>query len=393
MLPPDVASNLRPLVVDQQQASQAQPQALLAAQKVADVLSDLAPGQRIIATIQAMLPNGTFRAVVAQRDVTLALPFSAKPGDSLELEVTENNGKLALAVVADHATTRSSATPQDSVATSLSQTGKLIGDLLGEIGNKGGRAPPAPLNGSQPLVETMPYHASDLATVLKQTLTQSGMFYEAHQARWTSGEFPTASLLQEPQGQHSQLRPLPERTLPPTSPEPPTTAPRTEDLHDDKSAPAIAAQERVIETKTTETKTPPQNIPAQHGPGIPENLAPLVQQQLDALATQTFAWQGQIWPGQQMHWEIEQHANEEGHRGDDDTAATWRTYLNLNLPQLGGISAKLYLRPGGEIGIELTAESAASEPRLNSAATQLGEQLAAAGLTLTQFSVRHGETS
>ena len=40
-----------------------------------------------MAEIQAMLPNGSYRAVVAQREITLALPFSAKSGDSLELEV------------------------------------------------------------------------------------------------------------------------------------------------------------------------------------------------------------------------------------------------------------------------------------------------------------------
>lgn len=36
-----------------------------------------------IAEIQAMLPNGTYRAIINQRNVTLALPFSAKTGDSL----------------------------------------------------------------------------------------------------------------------------------------------------------------------------------------------------------------------------------------------------------------------------------------------------------------------
>ena len=54
-----------------------------AAQKIADVLSNLVPGQRVLAEIQALLPNGNYRAIVAQREITLALPFSAKAGDTL----------------------------------------------------------------------------------------------------------------------------------------------------------------------------------------------------------------------------------------------------------------------------------------------------------------------
>ena len=33
----------------------------------------------------------------------------------------------------------------------------------------------------------------------------------------------------------------------------------------------------------------------------------VVQQQLEAFATQNFAWQGQVWPGQQMDWEFATH--------------------------------------------------------------------------------------
>ncbi len=97
MIPPDVASSLRLVIPDQHALPNAQSQPVAPAQQVADVLSNLVPGQRILAEIQALLPNGSYRAVVAQRDITLALPFSAKPGDTLELEVTESDGKLTLA--------------------------------------------------------------------------------------------------------------------------------------------------------------------------------------------------------------------------------------------------------------------------------------------------------
>lgn len=430
MIPPDVASSLRLLIPDQHALPQAQTQPVAATQRIADVLSNLVPGQRIMAEILAMLPNGTYRATVAQRDVTLALPFSAKPGDTLELEVTESDGKLALAFVANRSGSAGSGDPQESVATTLSRTGQLIGDLLGKIDNQGKRAPPAPLNGSQPLVEAMPRNAADLAPVLKQALTQSGMFYEAHQARWVSGELPTARLLQEPQGQFSQFRDAPVQQFPPgtstaasgqpflplpagapqTSPTPaaPGTNPAPAADQAPGGAPAAVGDGATGKTAAGTADSPSRASPsaatdtrplepaaprgAPSGPAaMPADLAPLVQQQLDALATQTYAWQGQIWPGQQMHWEIEEHSG--NRKGDDDqSGARWQTRLRLQLPQLGGIEAQLTLRPGGEIGIALSAEQAPSEQRLAAAAPRLHEQLADAGLRLTQFTVEHDET-
>jgi hypothetical protein len=38
---------------------------------------------------------------------------------------------------------------------------------------------------------------------------------------------------------------------------------------------------------------------------VPEDLRLLVQQQLDAVATQRLAWHGEVWPGQTLNWQIE----------------------------------------------------------------------------------------
>ena len=141
MLPPDVASSLRLVQPDSQSVTNAQNQPVASSQKIADVLSNLVPGQRVLAEIQALLPNGSYRALVAQRDVTLALPFSAKAGDTLELEVTESDGKLALAFVANRSESAAKSS-LESVPTTLSPTGKMIGDLMGGIEGEGKRAHP-----------------------------------------------------------------------------------------------------------------------------------------------------------------------------------------------------------------------------------------------------------
>lgn len=203
MIPSDVASSLRLILPDQQAATNAQTLPVVAAQKIADVLSNLVPGQRVLAEIQALLPNGNYRAIVSQRDITLALPFSAKAGDTIELEVTESDGKLTLAFVTNKTDAAAIKTGQESVPTTLSPAGKLIGNLMSGIDGEGKRAPAAPLNGNQALVESMPKIAADLAPILKQAVTQSGMFYEAHQAQWVAGQLPTEALRQEPQSKYS----------------------------------------------------------------------------------------------------------------------------------------------------------------------------------------------
>ena len=459
MIPPDVASSLRLILPDQQAATNAATQPVVAAQKIADVLSNLVPGQRVLAEIQALLPNGNYRAIVGQRDLTLALPFAAKAGDSIELEVTESDGKLTLAFVANRTATSAANANPESVPTTFSSTGKLIGNLMTGIDGEGKRAPATPLNGNQALVENMPKNAADLVPVLKQAITQSGMFYEAHQARWVAGQLPTEALRQEPQARFSpapllvtvnsafdpkisgasaslpteqaaqilqstllsnkgagsaenlvQLRLNSaynnlgsggdlEIELPPASnsasspqqldaidkskistlPTATTSINVTENAKPEASTPTVQTLQR---TEQTANNTQPGNP-------IPRDLTPIVQQQLDGLANQNFAWQGQVWPGQQMQWEIGE--NSANPRGENGEAVQWQTRLKLSLPMLGGIDAILQLRPDGEIGIKISADSEATTTRLRNSMNELREQFESAGLNLTQLSMQHGQ--
>lgn len=374
MIPADVASRLRLVTTD---ASTAAAQPVVPTKQLTDVLSDLVPGQRVLAEVQALLPNGTYRAVIAQREITLALPFSAKTGDALELEVVENDGKMALAFVANRGAAEQGKA-NDSVSTSLSQTGKLIGELLGKISDQGKGPQPTPLNGNQPLLDEFPKDAAQLAPALKEALTTSGMFYEAHQARWIEGKLPTEALLQEPQGKLS----LPQPAHAPS--QAPGKGP-SEAMEIQKRDSAITSS--MAATESTEPgvgqKIMPQNT-------IPHDLAPLVRQQLDALATQNYVWQGKVWPGQDMHWEIEQEQG--GRQGSEDAPShQWRTRLKLTLPGLGGIDAVMRLRTGGAIDIALVTDSNVSRQKLAAAGEGLRLQLEDAGLNLTGLAVQHGE--
>jgi hypothetical protein len=428
MIPPDVANSLRLVIPDHRSETNAQAQPVASAQRIADVLSNLVPGQRILAEIQALLPNGTYRAIVGQRDIALALPFSAKPGDTLELEVAESDGKLTLAFVANRTSGTASPLPE-SFNTSLSTAGKVIGNLLTPLEGEGKQAAPAALNSSQPLVEKMPVTGADLVPVLKQALTQSGMFYEAHQARWVSGQLPTAALLQEPQG---KLSPAPFNApefinrstgIVPGSPglgadlEPVLNAPlQTGTSGTPVSANVTAAMDQPLTLYTDPTvngkfgpilKEPlpdksavppsatgisPNTAAVQNENPVPRELVPLVQQQLNGLATQNFIWQGQVWPGQPMWWEISGEP-ESQHSPEGEPPDQWQTRLKLNLPTLGGIDITLRLGAGDALAISVSTENPASEAKLRDSASTLREQLTAAGLTLTQLRVDHGQTA
>ncbi|MBS1189602.1 MAG: hypothetical protein H6R10_1394 [Rhodocyclaceae bacterium] len=370
MIPADVASRLRLITPDQ--PAPAQP--ALPAKQLTDVLSDLVPGQRIMAEIQSLLPNGTYRAMVAQRDVTLALPFSAKAGDALELEVVESDGKLTLAFVTNRSQGDQAQKGAESVSATLSQTGKLIGQLLGNIDDRGKGSQAAPLNGNQPLLSEVPKDAAQLAPVLKEALAKSGMFYEAHQARWAEGKLPTEALLQEPQGKYSA--PLHAQPMPGSS---------DGSVLARGTSPADSGAAAGTSPATSSAQ------PSSMQGAIPSDLAPLVRQQLDALATQNYAWQGQVWPGQQMYWEIEEDG---GNRQatEDDSGQQWRTRLKLTLPILGGIDAVMRLRTGGAVDISLVTDSDESRQKLIAGSEALRRQLADAGLDLTALAVQHGET-
>jgi hypothetical protein len=377
MIPADVASRL-------QLAADVALRPVAPAQEITDKLSDLVPGQRVLAEIQTLLPNGTYRAIINQRDITLALPFSAKAGDSLELEVVDSDGKLTLAVIS-RPTKEPSGGQAESVPTTLSRTGQLISNLFGKAGNTASGLTPTPLNNNQPIASAPPGTAQDLLPLLKQALSQSGMFYESHQAEWVDGRMTKAELLQEPQGK-----------LPPTHP---ARGP----LATDNTA-AQEPQSKVLPGQAGTVSRPPvESTPAADLSNLRINTAaqpaqvtqltqlvateamPLVQQQLEALATQNFSWHGQVWPGQEMRWEIEEDAARR-EQGSDEASGNWQTRLRLSLPNLGEVEARIRLQ-GNQISLILAADNSGTQELLRTSTEALRSQLDEAGLALASVGV------
>lgn len=386
--------------------------------QVLDVLSEFIPGQKLIAQIQFQLANGAYRASIAQRDVTLALPFSAKPGDALELEVVETEGRIAFAVSKQPAEdNKGTAQAQAaSASTTLSRTGQMIAKLLQNADPE--QQKPAPLNAGEPVLKAPPSSSKEVAPALQQAVARSGLFYESHQAAWVAGKLTETALRQEPQAQSARpgLQIFSAHATLPTSAPPSHPAGGTLGNIDQLSRPSPAAQqtqESGIEQAQGKAPTP-LNLPprsadplaeAEQGRALAEatnsevvstaksrsplnaELTPLVQQQLSSLANNVYPFQGAIWPGQQILWEI---VDEDGGRENDaseDTPRQWKTRLKLLLPSLGDIDATIQL-DGNDLSVQMRSSETATRRVLKADIESLRSRLDLAGLRLTALEVK-----
>ncbi len=389
MIPADLAARLR--LINEASFFNTEPPVagLQRAREIQAQLPELVPGQRFFATLQRTLPDGTFRAVVAGQQMTLSLNSAAKSGDTLELEVSQVTPRAVLArIVGGETAAGSTASAQPA----LSQTGRLISFLL-----TGQPTPqPASLAGNQPLLNAPPASGTQLVPLLRQALGQSGLFYESHQAQWVLGKLDTAALLREPQGQQSAPgagQPGTGASAGSAGPAAPATASATPSTPAAPAAQAAATAaariaggaDEAAQVDSTRNAAAlragvEEAAPVRAQP-IPERLMPVVHQQLDALATQQYVWQGQAWPGQPIEWVIEDPQGEAGTEGDE-AEPTWNTTLRLTMPRLGGVEAQLHLTPAG-VALRLRADDPATIRALDAGGAALASALEAANLKLT----------
>jgi len=399
MIPADLASRLRVLL-----ESSVQPVTQIP--ELPAGLPRFEAGERFSALIQNALPDGSFQALVAGKTVTLALPESVRSGDVLELIVTAQRGETVYARQSPSPGSTTGAEAQSRPV--LSQTGQLISHLLtGRFGTHES----APLQRSGlPLINSPP-NSADLARTLREMVSQSGLFYESHLRQWADGKLPLATLKQDPQAQHPPLQPaLSPATSGAThggqSPAVPATP---EDTLQTAGAVADKGEPSTLRRGTDG----PQSLPADQdtsrseradGSGhtntarpVADSLMPIVQRQLDTLATHQMGWQGQIWPGVQMQWNIfDPEHPDSGQSGqgdtDDETAKFWRSSLRLSMPNLGNVDVRLVLGPQG-LTLSIDTDKGASAEDMRIAGPQLHDALRASGVELLQLKVsEHDDT-
>ena len=164
---------------------------------------------------------------------------------------------------------------------------------------------------------------------LSQTVSESGLFYESHLAKWSRGSLSMESILREPQ--------------------------------------ARLGQDNTLALRLAELD------------GMPETAARMAGRQLQMLEGAPFLWQGLAWPGQTMEWMVREEYGGEGQAEGEERAAEWSTELNLTLPRLGQVHAQLGLA-GDQLHLRLRADTAETRDKLNAALPLLIKGLEANGL-------------
>lgn len=308
------------------------------------LLPQLDPGDILSARIEAKLPDGSYKVIVSGQPLSMALPSYIAPGDTLELAFVTREPRLTFAL---------KDMPQAAPAPLLSAAGRLIAATMLQSGEF---VLSVAASATAPLLAAPPTDGARLSGALAQTLAESGMFYESHQAEWVAGKRDLAQIRQEPQARLTRSAPPPEA---------------------DTAAVAAAAIEL------------PSTAPAQrHEQTIHPRTVPLVQQQLAALDSARVVLQFEIWPKQWMQWEIEEH--QPGAGREPDAPQSWNMQLRLELPQLGELKAALTLAGDG-VRIRLEADSAASTALLRDHRASLQTALATAGVPPAGIAIAHHE--
>lgn len=124
------------------------------------------------------------------------------------------------------------------------------------------------------------------------------------------------------------------------------------------------------------------------------SIANLMSQQLAILENQRMSWQGEVWPGQKMDWDVYQQQG----KGRDDEAAhvsqanedrSISSEMTLHLPQLGKVSARITLADG-RMRVNILAEQPETLTILNAKRLTLAEAIGKNGQQLDALTVvRH----
>jgi hypothetical protein len=290
--------------------------------------------------------EGLFKVQVAGQSIQMRLPGNIRAGDAIRLEVVSLQPRVTFGMLAS--------TNPLSPAEQIGSTARLLANLAERPIER-----PITQQAGHKAVWEATQQAPDtklMAAALRETLGKSGLFYESHQAQWIRGERSLNQLLEEPQN-----------------------------LLTGKGAPPSAAEQRAASDKASQAQMQTQgNLAAQSKAAaeaaqpIAKELVHLVQQQLHTLEQHHLVWMGQVWPGQQMQWEIQ---GQPEHRAQQQDERQWSTEMELALPRLGNVHAHLVFAGGG-LRMKLRAADQATVDLFNGALAGLGNALAEAGIPL-----------
>jgi len=285
-------------------------------QERASSLLQLTPGQQVTAEIVSNLPNNLYLARIAGELFKLEIPLNVPPGELLEMTYLSDQPRISFQLLRP-----------SGEAVKLSSLGKWLSDVVNE-------APSLPIS-REPLVDSPGQALTMLAQRLKAALSQGGLFYEAHLAKWAAGNLLLGELFKEPQGKLS-------RRL-------------TGDLLGQQKDPTEVADPRTL---------------------------PFIKEQLNLLNNGALAWRGEAWPRQPMSLTVE--------REGDQAAPEIEATMALELPHLGGVEARLRLGPDG-LQLSFACSKNGSAEILKDGADDLRDALLGKNIHVTRMVAKHDD--
>ncbi|HEY6773102.1 MAG TPA: flagellar hook-length control protein FliK, partial [Oxalicibacterium sp.] len=342
------------------------------------------------AQVLSRLANGSYLIKVDNALANVKLPPGTKAGDTLELTLLATQPRPTFLLGRSEA----------GATASLSNAGRLIGNLL-QLARQDG-APPTSLVGKTPLLADAGATAPQIAQALQHAMTFSGLFYESHVAQWANGTRTFTQLQSEPAAKRTDT-PLPATPLPQDGKDaqanqaqqglrsdlvrlaanlrewvgarPQATDAETRTIATLKEHALTAA----IDSRDATSKTPDAN----GNEGIR-----LVSLQLDALEQRRILWQGQLFPGQPIEWEISDETPQRKSEEEPQPEAAWQSTVRFSLPTLGAVSATIRL-VGEHVQVNVRTADADTAGTLRNYGSLLADALGAAGTTLDSLLVRH----
>ena len=358
-------------------------------------LPDLKLGEQVTARVVDALPDNRFIAMVKNQLLTLNLSrgqmLAAEPGSTLRLTVAQLTPKLMFQLAGEPLTEK---VDRQYSRVTLSGASRYLGALLlqaGRGGNEASRNQATPMLAREPLLplaaqrqanaaltqaatapgQMAPTQAlsplpggmvstRELAGLLKQLVSGSGVFYKSHLAQWVNGEKPLAEVKTEPQARLE----LPKAML------------SLLDKSGQEDGPEASVGQPLRPAESDTQKQQNANTA----------LGQLLARQLDTLEHRQVLVQGQAWPSQPFDLLIEEDKTQERDADGTEAPRQWISRLALDLPQLGAIEARITLSGQG-VQLRFDALNPETAARLAGERERLRQGMQDNGLTLLQYAV------
>lgn len=345
------------------------------------LLERISLGQQIQATVQSRVEDGKFLVRIADTMARMSLPVGTQIGDDLSLTLVDTEPRLTFLLGPDGAKGAATAT--------LSTTGRMINNILQTALQDGASTT---VIGKTPIVLSAAAASAQIATALSDTLSQSGLFYESHLNDWIDGTRTIKSLLLEPQnkaaGNSDSAR------LINYAHELAGGRPMAEMMREAQMKPGgdngamrllNAIQEWTDSGRSVTDLMQALRPQGAEATQISPDSARIINQQLDSLERQRFVWQGELWPGQPMEWEVSRDAPDKS--AADDAPQSWQSVVRFELPSLGTVAATINLI-GDRVHIQMRTTTETAAQSLRAHGKELADAMDAAGSPLDLLTVK-----